>query len=420
MLAIDRVVPYSRNPRKNTAAIAKVAASLREYGWRQPIVVDEAMVVIAGHTRLEAARSLGMTEVPVHVATGLTKNQVKAYRIADNRVAAEAEWDNDLLALELGDLGGDGFDLALTGFDEDELTALLAVPGEVEDSDDPSDLPDAPAEPLTKLGDVITLGRHRLMCGDATSFEHVESLTDGAKLQMVYTDPPYGISIVQGGWVGGGEASNIPFGGVSERETSAQRKARLGTADGAKPFGSRDVRGTVGASNVVEVNRYAPVIGDDSTQTAIDAYNLCAALDVPVQIFWGGNYYASALPDSSCWVVWDKQNTGNFADAELAWTNQKTAVRVFRHMWNGMVKASEHGEKRVHPTQKPVALAEWCFEQYGKAGDNVLDLFGGSGSTLIAAEKSGRNAFLMELSPAYCDVIVTRWENAPGHKAVRP
>jgi hypothetical protein len=417
---IEKVRPYPGNPRKNAEAVAKVAASLATFGWRQPIVVDEEFVVIAGHTRLLAAQQLGHSTVPVHVATGLTPEQVRAYRLADNRVAQEAEWDDDLLAQELLALRGEAFDLSATGFDADEISALLEVPVEVLDSDDPSDLMEPPADPITAVGDVITLGRHRLMCGDSTSFEHVETLTGGATLQMVYTDPPYGISIVQGGWVGGGEASNIPFGCVPERETAAQKKARLGTVGGAKPFGSRDVRGTVGASNVVEVNRYAPVIGDDSTQTAIDAYNLCAALDVPVMIFWGGNYYASALPDSSCWIVWDKENTGNFADAELAWTNQKTAVRVFRHMWNGMVKASERGERRVHPTQKPVALAEWCFEQYGSNGDNVLDLFGGSGSTLIAAEKQKRSAFLMELSPAYCDVIVARWEKATGQKAVRP
>ena len=136
-------------------------------------------------------------------------------------------------------------------------------------------------------------------------------------------------------------------------------------------------------------------------------------------IFWGGNHYASSLPSSSCWIVWDKKNAGNdFADAELAWTNQKTAVRIFEHMWNGMLKASERGESRVHPTQKPVALAEWCFEHYGKLGDKVIDLFGGYGSTLIACEKTGRTGYLMEMSPAYCDVIIQRWENATGKKAV--
>lgn len=416
---IADVLPYVRNPRKNTDAVAKVAASIREFGFRQPIVCDERMVVIAGHTRLLAAQSLGLKTVPVHIATGLSKAQIAAYRIADNRTGQEAEWDNDMLAVELAALADQKFDLSLTGFNPDELDALLNPPG-ILDGADLDAVPEPPATPITKPGDLIVLGRHRLLCGDATSFEHVEKLTASEKMQMAYNDPPYGISIVQGGWVGGGEANNIPFGGVPKGETAAARARRLGTADGSKPFGSRDVRGTDGSSNIIEVNRYAPVIGDDSTQTAIDAYNLCAALAIPVLIFWGGNYYANALPPSSCWIVWDKENTGNFADAELAWTNQPSAVRIFKHMWNGMVKASEHGQRRVHPTQKPVALAEWCFDKYGKAGDNVLDLFGGSGSTLMAAERTGRAAFLMELSPAYCDVIVKRWEKATGQQAVRP
>lgn len=415
---IAEVVPYVRNPRKNTDAVAKVAASIREFGFRQPLVCDADMVVIAGHTRLQAAQSLGLKTVPVHIARGLSTAQVTAYRLADNRTGQEAMWDNNLLGVELKALVGLDFDLALTGFNPDELDALLNPPG-ILDGADLDDVPEPPATPITKPGDLILLGRHRLLCGDATSFEHVEKLAAGKKMQMAYNDPPYGISIVRGGWVGGGEANNIPFGGVPKGETAPQRARRLGTVGGSKPFGSKGVRGTDGSSNIIKVNRYAPVIGDDSTQTAIDAYNLCAALAIPVLIFWGGNHYANALPPSSCWIVWDKENTGDFADAELAWTNQPSAVRIFKHMWNGMVKASEHGQRRVHPTQKPVALAEWCFDKYGKTGDNVLDLFGGSGSTLMAAERTGRVAFVMELSPAYCDVIVKRWETVTGEKAVR-
>jgi DNA modification methylase len=159
------------------------------------------------------------------------------------------------------------------------------------------------------------------------------------------------------------------------------------------------------------------VAGDNSIDTAIDAIQIIATLDAKVEIIWGGNYYSSFLPNSSCWIVWDKQNTGNFADCELAWTNQKTAVRKFQHMWNGMVKASEHGEKRVHPTQKPVALADWCIEQYGKECNTVLDLFGGSGFTLISCENKNKAAFIMEFSESYVDVIVNRWQNYTGKQA---
>lgn len=169
---------------------------------------------------------------------------------------------------------------------------------------------------------------------------------------------------------------------------------------------------------MIEVGKYAPIIGDTTTDTALSACTLCASLwPDAVQVWWGGNYYANALPPSSCWLVWDKENTGNFADAELAWTNQKTAVRIFRHMWNGLMKDSERGEKRVHPTQKPVALAEWVFESYGKEGDVIFDPFLGSGMSLIAAEKIGRRLIGAELSPEYLDICIARWEQATGKSA---
>jgi DNA modification methylase len=180
---------------------------------------------------------------------------------------------------------------------------------------------------------------------------------------MVYTDPPYGVNIVNG-------------------------------------------QGKIGLSN----NKYEPIIGDDSTQTAIDSYNLCVSLNIPILVFWGGNYYSSALKDSQGWIVWDKDNgKTSFADCELAWTNQNRATRIFKHMWNGNARASEGGQKRVHPTQKPIELALWCFKEYASDSKTVLDLFGGSGST--------RRCFMMELSPNYCDVIIARWEKLTGRKA---
>jgi site-specific DNA-methyltransferase (adenine-specific)/modification methylase len=202
---------------------------------------------------------------------------------------------------------------------------------------------------------------------------------------MVFTDPPYGISIVSGGGkVGGGGA----FGGKKNEKKDK--------------------------SNIIQSSNFAPVAGDDSIDVAVEAIQIIATLGAKVEIIWGGNYYAGSLPNSSCWIVWDKQNTGNFADCELAWTNQKTAVRKFEHMWNGMVKASEHGQKRVHPTQKPVALAAWCFEQYGNECETVLDLFGGSGFTLLACEQKKKTGYIMELSASYVDVIVKRWQQFTG------
>ena len=171
-------------------------------------------------------------------------------------------------------------------------------------------------------------------------------------------------------------------------------------------------------SNVIKPGYYAPVANDDSIEVAVSAISVIATLGAKVEIIWGGNYYAASLPNSSCWIVWDKKNgVNNFADCELAWTNQTTAVRKFEHMWNGMVKASEHGQKRVHPTQKPIALAEWCFDNYAKECVTVLDLFGGSGSTLIGCETRNKDAFVMELAPAYCDVIIKRWQDFTGQQA---
>ena len=369
---IDQVIPYARNPRKNGDAIAKVAASLKEFGWQQPIVVDSEMVVIAGHTRLAAARTLGMEKVPVVIADGLTPAQVKAYRLADNRVSQEAQWDDELLSVELEELLADGYNLSETGFDEDELASLLAQ--EIEGLTDEDSVPEVPETPKTVEGDIWILGNHRLMCGDSTSIDAVDKLMDGNDVDCVYTDPPYGIDIVKGGHVGGGKLASV---------------------------------GT-----------YVPVANDDNIDVAVEAIQVIQTLNARVEIIWGGNYYAQSLPNSSCWIVWDKKNSGNFADCELAWTNQTTAVRKFEHMWNGMVKASEHGQKRVHPTQKPIALAEWCFDQYAKDCQTVLDLFGGSGSTLIGCETRNKRGYIMELATAYCDVIIKRWQDFTGQKAI--
>jgi hypothetical protein len=154
---------------------------------------------------------------------------------------------------------------------------------------------------------------------------------------------------------------------------------------------------------------YAPVLGDETTETAREGYRVCAAAwPRAVQVWWGGNYYADALPPSSCWLIWDKDNTGNFADAELAWTNQKTAVRIVKHRWNGLLKASERGERRIHPTQKPIFLASWCFQKYGKQDDLILDPFFGSGSALVAAKQLGRRAIGIEASEDYCCKAIER------------
>lgn len=358
---IQNVIPYARNPRKNETAIVKVAASLAEFGWQQPIVVDKEMVVIAGHTRLEAARRLNMETVPVSVAEHLTDAQVKAYRIADNRVHQEADWDLDLLKLEFADLKEADFDLAKTGFDDDELNKLLAE-AITEGLTDEDEVPAVPEEPKTKLGDIYQLGRHRLMCGDATMIADVEKLMDGVYPDLIHTDPPYGMSAVS---------------------KSGVLKEKYGT----------------------------DIMGDDTTDVAKDSFNLIYGLYPEAkQIWWGANYYSSALPDSECWLVWDKNNgQSDQTDCELAWANFRSVVRQFTQ--------SSEKKNRVHPTQKPVSLMEWIIKRFNVTAKTIADFFGGSGSTLIAAEKHNIAGYIMEKDPRFCDVIVKRWEDFTGKKA---
>lgn len=253
---------------------------------------------------------------------------------------------------------------------------------------DPDDAPEPPAEPLSAPGDLYILGANRLYCGDATNPDDLKRATEGlGKIGIVYTDPPYGVSIVSGaGKVGA--AVGYPFGGAKN--------------------------GKQGSAGTVKTTAYIPVAGDDTTDAAADAFRLLSA-EYPqaLHVWWGGNHYAASagLPDASCWLVWDKDTNGNFADAELAWTSHPGAVRLFHHMWNGMLRASERG-KRVHPTQKPVALAQWAFGVIDPKSERktVLDVFGGSGSTLIAAHNTGRAAAIVECEPAYVDVIARRWQ----------
>jgi 16S rRNA G966 N2-methylase RsmD len=361
------------DPVRKNAQVAQIAASIKEFGWTNPVLLDGENGIIAGHGRVLAAQKLGQKEVPTIELSHMTENQKRAYIIADNKLALNAGWDNDMLFTEFTDLKDAGYDLGLTGFSDDEIRAL--TPEVINEGlVDEDQTPEPPAEPKTKPGDIYQLGKHRLMCGDSTSVDAVDKLMAGQKADMVFTDPPYGI------------------------------------AHSGKGITANGVKG----------NDFGQIMGDQDVSVAIDAFALCRnEWPDAVTIFWGANYYPSTLPDGHGWIVWDKQREGDtFSGAELAFVNAGVRVDVFRHMWHGMVKASEHGQARVHPTQKPIALAEWCFNRYCANGKIIVDLFGGSGSTLIAAEKTGRIARLMELDPKYCDVIVQRWEEFTGKKAV--
>ena len=373
---IDTLIPYINNARTHSnEQVAQIAASIKEFGWTNPVLVDGDNGIIAGHGRVLAARKLEATEIPVIELQGLSEAQRRAYILADNRLAQNAGWDEDLLHLELTELDNADFDLSLLGFEPGELKDLLADEPE-EGLTDPDEVPEPPAEAVTQPGDLWIMGDHRLLCGDSTDAESVAYLMDGAKADMVFADPPYGIK-------------------------------HSGKGIAAKAFGTE---------NIVSGTDYGEMSGDSDATVAIAAYKFYSSYEC-AQIFWGANYYPSILPDGFGWIVWDKERVGDtFSGAELAFSNKGVRLDVFRHMWHGIAKASEHGQARVHPTQKPIALAEWCFENYGDP-QIILDPFLGSGTTLIAAERTGRKCYGLEIDPAYCDVIVKRWEDFTGKKA---
>jgi DNA modification methylase len=360
---IERLVPYARNARTHSdEQVAQIAASIREWGWTTPVLVDEDGGIIAGHGRTLAAQRLQMAEVPVMVARGWSDAKKRAYILADNKLALNAGWENELLNLELSELKELDFDLELIGFSADEISALMPLELEPGLTDEDA-VPDAPAVPVTVLGDVWILGQHRLMCGNSTMLHDVERLMNGVNPDCIHTDPPYGMN-------------------------------------------------AVGKSSVLKKNYKQDILGDDTPDVAKDAFRLIYGMWPDAkQIWWGANYYCSVLPDSECWLVWDKNNgQSDQTDCELAWANFRSVVRQF-------TLASEK-TNRVHPTQKPVALMEWILKRFNLSVKTVADFFGGSGSTLIAAEKHGAQAFIMEFDPRFVDVIVKRWQDFTGKTAV--
>ncbi len=364
LIAIDKLIPYANNARTHSdEQIKKIQASLREFGFVNPVLIDKDCGIIAGHGRVEAAKREGITEVPCVWVEHLTEAQKKAYILADNRLALDAGWDMDVLKVELEGLQDINFDIGLTGFGADELSDIFGEE-ELEAVEDDYEV-DLPEEPKAKLGDIYQLGRHRLMCGDSTT-DDVSILMNGGKADMVFTDPPYGMSAVS-------------------------------------------------KSGVLSKTYKTDIMNDDTNDVAINSYILVNELFNNVkQVWWGANYYTECLPSAECWIVWDKNNGGSDqTDCELAWTNFRSVVRQF-------TMASEK-INRVHPTQKPVKLIADIFYKFDKdkSFNNVLDLFGGSGSTLIACEQLNRTCYMMELDPKYCDVIINRWEQFTGQKAVK-
>jgi len=385
-VAVNQLIPYAKNSRTHSdQQVAQIAASIKEFGFRNPILVD-GVGIIAGHGRLMAAQKLGLDKVPTIDCSDMTASQKKAFIIADNKLALNAGWDTAMLSIEMQELEDEGFDLSLLGFDDKELNALLE-PEVVEGLTDEDVVPDVPDEPKTKLGDIYILGNHRLMCGDSTSIDAVDKLMDGKKADMVFTDPPYGMFL------------NADYSDMDSK-----------------------FKGSTGG------NKYDQVIGDNEDFSPELINTVFACFDYCKEIFlWGADYYAEHLPNKNngSWVVWDKRGDES-ADKmygstfELCWSKARHKRMMARVKWAGIFgMEKEHDKKRVHPTQKPVELVAWFFDYFSlKEKKNVVDLYGGSGSTLIASEKVGKNAFVMELDPKYCDVIVKRWEDFTGKQAV--
>jgi DNA modification methylase len=374
--AIDKLVPYARNARTHSdEQVGQIAASIKEWGWTTPILVDETGSIIAGHGRTLAAQRLQMTEVPVMVAKGWSDAKKRAYVLADNKLALNAGWDNEMLRLELGELQDMDFNLDLTGFTAEEIAALMPVelnPGLT----DEDAVPEVPEQPVTVLGDVWVLGKHRLMCGDSTSIDAVDKLMDGQKADVLFTDPPYGINF--------------------KPQRGTHDIILNDNLDGAEFDDFLD--GVFGAALAsMKPDTYAFIwtgwskIG--AFERSIQKFFKIQAMHIWVKNNFGIGYYSRPKHEPFYLCLNGKPVYPNTAPADV-WD----AARV---------------HKTVHSCEKPVVLITDILNTYHK-NSLVLDLFGGSGSTMIACEKTNRSANLMELDPKYCDVIVKRWQDFTG------
>ena len=398
-VSVSSLIPYARNSRTHSdAQVGQIAASIKEFGFLNPIIVDGERGIIAGHGRVLAAQKLGLADVPVIDASHLTDVQRRAYVIADNKLALNADWDSEMLRVELDELGKDGFDIELTGFSLDEI-ADLQIDEVPEGLTDEEAVPEAPDDPLTVEGDVWLLGNHRLHCGDSTSIDAVDKLMDGQKADMVFTDPPYGMSY------GGGRA---------KADHALNKKGGVLVKSHGMIKGD-DLKG----DDLIGMIR-------DAVGSAI---SVCKSGAEKYVCFPWRTYseFEAALEQigvtiSAC-IVWDKKSIGLgnsnyrpqhefiFYSKGDSWHGDKAQSDVW---YNSRGATGEY----VHPTQKPVELVEKAISNSSKGQDVVIDVFGGSGSTLIACEKNNRHCRMMELSPAYCDVIINRWQQYTGKEAV--
>lgn len=376
---INEVKPYENNPRINEGGVEATANSIKEFGWQQPLVVDKDHVIIVGHTRLKAAEKLGLKKVPVVVAGGLSEDQVKAYRLADNKTGELSDWNIDMLEIELGgieelDMGDFGFDDSVDIFDDDQ---------EVSEDEFDEEVPD---EPKAKLGQIYQLGRHRLMCGDSTDPDQVATLLDGKEADLLITDPPYNVAYE------GKTEDKLTIKNDKQEDSEFYlflKKAFMAAASNMRPGASFYI--WYSSSESVNFTNAANESGLTVHEVLIWKKN---------QMVLGRNdYYWQHEP---CLYGWKN-------DGPHSWYSDRKQTTI--------LEFDKPRQSKLHPTMKPVLLFDYQMKNNTKAGDVVLDLFGGSGTTLIACEQNKRDAYLMELDPKYVDVIIKRWEEFTGEKA---
>jgi DNA modification methylase len=386
---IDRPKDYPQNARKWSAkAVQKVSSSIREYGWRQPIVVDTAEVIAIGHLRRAAGREAGMKECPVHIARNLTPEQIRGLRLADNRTHEEAGWDFELLGAELIDLRRLGFGLELTGFDEQELARAMTQ--KTDGLTEPDECPPVPDAPVSKLGDLWVLGEpkgHRVLCGDATSVEATERLCAGQKIDLVFCDSPY----------------NVDYEGYTKDRLKIQ-----GDRMNREQFRHFLEAAFVSHRAVIKPGASLYICHSSSWQREFQDALEAAGFEVRCQIIWAKNTFAWGFgrykfqhePIFYC----------HLAGHSDAWYGDKSQSTLWQE--------NKPAANRLHPTMKPIELLDRSLANSSKAGDLVLDLFGGSGSTVIACQRASRICLTMEIDPKYVDVIVTRWMQFSGEQAI--
>jgi DNA modification methylase len=425
-IAIDKVIPYARNPRDNKEAISKVAASIKEYGFRQPIVVDEEMVIIAGHTRLLAAQQIGLSEVPVHIATDLSDVQIKAYRIADNKTHEFSQWDEELLALEMEELQKQGLDLDLTAFDSADIDHLLATLQSDTLVASEEHVPETPEEPITKAGDIWQLGNHRLICGDSTSADSYSKLLGDESVDMVFTDPPYNVDY-QGtaGKIANDAMADAEFASFLQKAFCCMHNVMNTGAPFYVCYGDKEAVNFRTALTKAKLKISSCVIWKKN-QFVLGRLDY-QQMHEPILYGWkvgkthtwhGGRNRRSIVETGETLPIEpiEKDKYQLIIDEKIYLLSGKN-INI-EEVAMSVVEIDKPLNNDLHPTMKPVALIEQFLTNSSKRNAIVLDCFGGSGSTLIACEKLGRKARLIELEPKFCDVIVKRWEEYSGGKAV--